>query len=71
MKYKFDIQQIFLAFKDKIENQLGEKIVTLFSDNESEYKSLASLFEKMAPLTSPVILILQNTTKYPKENIDI
>lgn len=55
MKYKLDVQKIFLIFKAKIEKQLGEKIIRLFIDNRGEYKSLKPFFEQneITHLTSP------------------
>lgn len=51
MKYKSDVQKIFLLFKAKTEKQLGEKIIKLFSDNGGEYESLTP-FLKQNGITS-------------------
>lgn len=41
MKFKSDVTNIFSIFKNKVKNLLGEKMVTLFSDEEGEYIGLA------------------------------
>lgn len=55
MQYKSDVQKIFITFKAKVEKQIGEKIINVFSDNGGEYKSLENFFEKhgITHLTSP------------------
>ena len=39
MKHKYQVLEIFLAWKKRVENQTGRKIKVLRSDNDGEYTS--------------------------------
>ena len=44
MAYKFDVYTIFPKFKSMVENYFKTSLITLYTDGETEYKSLQSYF---------------------------